>query len=163
MNYAMEAISTNKKTFQLQENGQLIGELLYESLFFRNAEIKLSDAECYVIKPQGVFETTFSLSKNATDIATFGMNWRGHIEFVMADGQEFVLKGKGFFHNKYILENKAGEVLMFFKPEFVWRKFRYNYCIYFDKIPLKNHLVLFAVYATNYIISTASSASSGMG
>ncbi len=159
----MEAISTNKKTFQLVENGQLIGELLYESLFFRNAEIKLSDTECYEIKPQSVFKTSFSVSKKGEDIADFNMNWRGHIEFIMQDGQEYVLKGKGFFHNKYILENKAGEIVMVFKPEFVWRKFRYNYFIHFDNKPLENYFVLLAVYATNFIISNASTASAGMG
>lgn len=159
----MEAISTNKKTFQLQENGQLLGELLYESLFFRNAEIRLTNSENYEIKPKGIFKTSICLTKNTIDIASFKMNWRGQIEFVFQDGQEFVLKGKGFFHNKYTLENTAGEKLMEFKPQFVWRKFRYNYIIYLEDKPVDNYFVLLVVYATNYIIATASSASSGMG
>lgn len=159
----MEAISNNNKTFQLQENGQLLGELLYESLFFRNAEIKLSNSECYEIKPQGIFKTAISITKNAKDIASFKMNWRGQIEFLFQDGQEYILKGKGFFHNKYTLENKNGEKLMEFKPQFVWKKFRYNYSIHLDNKPIDDYFVLLVVYATNYIIATASSASSGMG
>ncbi len=159
----MEAISTDKKTFQLLENGKLLGELLYENLFFRKAEIKLPQEDSYEIKPGGIFKTSFSVSKNTTNIASFKMNWRGHVEIILQDGQEFILKGKGFFHNKYTLENKAGEVLMEFKPEFVWRKFRYNFNIHFDNKPLDNSIVLLGIYAINYIIASASAASSGMG
>lgn len=39
----MEAKSTDKKTFHLTENGQLLGELIYKSLFSHKAEIKLTN------------------------------------------------------------------------------------------------------------------------
>lgn len=159
----MEALAINTKNFQLVEKGQLLGELFYENLFSEKATIKLPNAENYLIKPRSIFKTTIDITKNETEIGSFKMNWRGQIEFVFQDGQEFILKGKGFFHNKYTLENKNGEKLMEFKPQFVWRKFRYNYSIHLDNKPIDDYFVLLVVYATNYIIATASSASSGMG
>ena len=158
----MEAISTNKKTYQLLENGQRLGELLYENLFLLKAEIQLPDAESYEIKPQGVFKTSISILKNGIELANFKMNWRGQIEFVFNDGQEFILKGKGFFHNKYTLENKEGKKIIEIIPDFIWRKFRYNYNVSYNE-PLDNFLVLVVIYAINYVIATSSSASSGMG
>lgn len=47
----MEANSTDKKTFQLTENGQALGELGYKNLFSLKAEIKLPNAEYYEIAP----------------------------------------------------------------------------------------------------------------
>ena len=91
----MEAKSTDKRTFQLTENGQQLGELIYENLFSLKAEIKLTNAELYEIKPVGVFGTSITVTKNGTEIANLKMNWRGQIVFTFQDGQEFVLKAKG--------------------------------------------------------------------
>lgn len=102
----MEVKSTDTKTLQLTENGQQLGELIYENLFSLKAEIKLTNSDLYEVYPVGVFGTSITVTKNGTEIANLKMNWRGQIVFSFQDGQEFVLKAKGiFFHNKYILEN----------------------------------------------------------
>lgn len=59
----MEAKSTDNKTFQLTQNGQLLGELIYESLFSYKAEIKLADAGQYNVKPTGIFATSIAVTK----------------------------------------------------------------------------------------------------
>lgn len=46
----MEAKSSDRKSFQLTDNDQPLGELVYQNLFFLNAEIKLPDSQCY--KPE---------------------------------------------------------------------------------------------------------------
>ena len=157
----MEAKSTDKKTFQLSENGQLLGELIYESLFSHKAEIKLTK-DLYDIKPIGVFGTSIAVTKNGAEIANLKMNWRGQIVFSFQDGQEFVLKAKGTFNNKYIIENKDEEKLIQFDPKFNWSKFDYNYDITYDKKPQNILLVLLGVYASNYFIACMSGAISGM-
>jgi hypothetical protein len=110
----MEAKSTDRKTLQLTENGQQLGELIYENLLsFLKAEIKLTNSDLYEVYPVGIFGTSITVTKNGTEIANLKMNWRGQIVFSFQDGQEFVLKAKGiFFHNKYILENKDEEKLI---------------------------------------------------
>lgn len=52
----MEAKSTDRKRLQLTENGKQLGELIYESLFVLEAEIRLAIGDEYKIKPVGIFE-----------------------------------------------------------------------------------------------------------
>jgi len=159
----MEAKSTDKRTLQLTENGQQLGELIYENLFSLKAEIKLTNSDLYEVKPVGIFGTSITVTKNGTEIANLKMNWRGQNVFSFQDGQEFVLKAKGmFFHNKYIIENKDEEKLLQFDPKFNWSKFDYNYDITYDKKPQDILLVLLGVYASNYFIASMSGAMSGM-
>ena len=160
----MEAKSIDRKTLQLTENGHPLGELIYENLFsFLKAEIKLTNADLYEINPAGIFGTSITVTKNGTEIANLKMNWRGQIVFSFQDGQEFVLKAEGIFHNKYILENKDQEKLIQFDPKFNWSKFDYNYDIVYDKKPQDILLVLLGVYASNYFIASVSGAISGTG
>jgi len=158
----MEAISTDRKTFQLIDNGQQLGQLIYENLFLLKAEIKLTNGELYEIKTVGIFGTSITVTKNGTEIANLKMNWRGQIVFSFHDGQEFVLKAKGIFYNKYIIENREEEKLIQFDPKFNWSKFDYNYDITYDKKPQDILFVLLGVYASNYFIAVMSGANSGI-
>lgn len=159
----MEATSTNKKTFQLALNGQQPGELIYEHLFHLKAQIKLANSERYEVKPVGFFSTGITVTKNGAEVASLKMNWRGQIVLSFEDGQEYVLKGKGLLHDKYVLENKEGEKLIQFNPEFNWSKFSYSYHITYDKEPQDILLVLLGVYAANYSIASMSGALAGIG
>ena len=154
----MEAKSIDKKTLQLTENGQELGVLIYENLFSLHAEIRLTNSDCYKINPIGVFGTSIIVTQNETEIANLKMNWRGDIVFIFQDGQEFVLKAKGTFYNKYVIENKDQEKLIQFDPKFNWSKFEYNYSITYDKQPESTLFVLLGVYASNYFIASISGA-----
>lgn len=158
----MEAKSTDYKTFQLLENGQLLGELIYENLFFLSAEIKLDNSEIYELKPVGFFGTSIAVKKGEAEIATLQMNWRGQIVFAFFDGQEFVLKATGVFSSKFIIENKENEKLIEFDPKFNWSKFQYNYGISYEKRPQDILIVLLGIYASNYFISSMSGAGAGL-
>ena len=158
----MEANSIDKKTFQLVENGKPLGELIYENIFFSKAEIRFEDSEIYQINPVGFFKTSSIVSKNGKEIANLKMNWRGQIVISFLEGEEFVLKGKGIFHDKYTIENNDKKKLIQFDPKFNWKKFRYNYSITFNKNPQDILLTLLGVYASNYIISSMSGVGSGI-
>lgn len=157
----MEAKSTDKKTFQLAENGQKLGELHYESLFSHRAQIKLTNADTYDIKPVGVFGTSITVTKNGAEIANLKMNWRGQIVFAFQDGQEFVFKAKGAFLNKYTIDNKDGENIILLDPKFDWSKFNYSYNISYDKKPQDILFILLSVYASNYFIASISGVIAG--
>ncbi len=162
----MEAKSTDKKTFQLTENGQQLGELIYENLFHLKAEVKLPDAEYYKIAPVGFFGTSLCVTKNGTEIARLVMNWRGQIVISYQDGQEYVLKLNTFFYGKYIIENKDQEKLIQLDSKFNWREFHYNYDISYNITDASKSkdilLVLLAVYAANYFVACMSGANAGM-
>jgi hypothetical protein len=162
----MEARSTDKKTFQLTENGQLLGELIYENLFFFKAVIKLSNSEFYKIEPAGFFGTSLTVKKNEDEIAKLVMNWRGQIVISYIDGREFVLKLHSFFSGKYIIENQNQENLIQLEAKFNWREFQYNYDISYnitnDGKSKDTLLLLLGVYAANYFIACMSGANAGM-
>ena len=162
----MEANSTDKKTFQLTEDGKQLGELIYENLFFLKAEIKLQNSELYELAPVGFFGTSIAVTKNGNKIASLVMTWGGQIVITFQDGREFVIKLNGLFHNKYTIENKDGEKLIQLEPKFNWRAFHYNYNITYsienDNRPADNLLILLGVYAANYFVATISGANAGM-
>lgn len=154
----MKIECTDKRTFQLTDNGQSVGQLTYKSLFSYNAEITLTNSDRYQIKPVGFFGTSIAVTKNETEIANLKMNWKGQIVMTFQDGQEFVFKAKGAFLDKYFIENKEEEKLIQFDPHFNWSKFTYNYDISYDKKPEDILFVLLGVYAANYFIAVMSGA-----
>lgn len=154
----MEVKYTDKKTFQLTENEQQLGQLTYKNLFSYNAEITLTNSESYKIKPADFFGTSIAVTKEETEVATLKINWKGHIVITFLNEREFVLKAKGTFHNKYVIENKDGEKIIQFNPKFNWNKFDYNYEISYDKKPQDILFVLLGVYASNYYIAVISGA-----
>lgn len=158
----MEAKLINKKTLQLTENGQQVGELIYENLFRLKAKMKLENSDLYEIKPVGIFGTSITVTKNGTETVNLKMNWRGQIVFSFHDGREYVLKGKGLLHEKYILENSDQEKLIQFDPKFNWSKFDYSYSISYEKKPQDILLILLGVYASNYFIASMSGAFAGI-
>ncbi|MDF2193450.1 hypothetical protein [Paraflavitalea sp. CAU 1676] len=158
----MEAKSTDRKHFQLIDNGTILGELAYSSLLSFKAEIKLANSTVYSLKPHGFFETSITVSTNGTDIAHLKMNWYGHIVIAFEDGQEFLFKAKGIFQQKFIIENKDGQKIIHIAPHFNWSKFNYNYEITFDNTAQDTLLILLAIYASNYYIDSMTGSVAGM-
>ena len=154
----MKVECTDKKTFRLTDQSHLLGELFYKNFFSYKAEISLTNSERYEIKPLGFFGTSITVTKNETEIANLKMNWKGQIVMTFQDGQEFVFKAKGVFHNKYVIENKEEEELILYDPKFNWSQFNYNYEISYDKKPQDILLILLGVYASNYYIAVVSGA-----
>ena len=150
----METKSINNKTIQLTENGKLIGELIYETIFLSKAQIKFPNSDSYQINPIGIFRSTTVVTKNEIVIANLKMNWRGQILFSFKDGQEYILKGIGPFYSKYNIESKDHQKLIELEPKFNWKKMAYNYTITYPKKPDDILLILLAVYACNYTISS---------
>jgi hypothetical protein len=107
----MKIECTDKRTFQLTDNGQSVGQLTYKSLFSYNAEITLPNSDHYQIKPVGFFGTSITVTKNETEIANLKMNWKGQIVMTFQNSHEFVFKAKGAFLDKYFIENKEEEKL----------------------------------------------------
>ncbi len=158
----MEIQSTDRKTYQLMEDGYQLGELIYENLFFLTADIKLANSELYEVKPAGFFGTSIVVTKDGAEIANLKMNWRGHVEYTFQDGQEFVLKPTSMFSYKFTFGKKDEEKLIQFDSKFKWSNFHYTYDITYDKKPQDILFVLLGIYAANYYLATMSGATAGM-
>jgi len=154
----MKIQCTDKKTFELTDSSEKLGQLTYDGLFSFKANASVGN-DNYEIKPEGVFSTTISVTKkNGTEVASMKMNWKGHIIISFQNGQLFILKATGTFLNKYVIEDKDQQKLMLLNPDFNWAKFNYNYSISYDNKPQDILLVLLATYAANYFIAAMSAA-----
>ncbi len=162
----MEAISIDRKSFQVTDNGVLLGEIIYENIQFITAEIKCTDSETYQIKPNGLFQSSISLTQNDVPIASLSLSWNGKIVITFQSGEEYVVLLNNIFSNKYILENKNKEKLMLLESKFNWRDFQYRYDITYNITdntkPHDTLLLLLAVYSVNFFIATLSGANAGM-
>jgi hypothetical protein len=160
----MEINSLDKKSFQLTENGEQLGELIYENMLYFKAKIKLQNLELYELAPVGFFGTSIAVTKNGVKVASLVMNWSGQIIITFQDGEDYVIQLNGLFNNKFILENKYQEKLIQLEPKFNWREFHYNFNITYainTNKPQDYLLLLLSVYAANYFIATISGANAG--
>ena len=146
---------TDKKTFELTDGSEKLGQVTYDGLFSFKANA-LTGTDHYEIIPKGVFSTTISVTRNGVQVASLAMNWKGQIIISMQNEQEYMLKAAGTFSSKYVLEDKDQQKLMVLDPDFNWAKFSYNYNISYDNKPQDVLLVLLATYAANYYIAVMS-------
>lgn len=146
---------TDKKTFELSDGSQKLGQLTYDGIFSLKARATVGE-EHYQIIPKGIFNTTISVIQKDMEVARLQMNWKGHITFSFPKGEEFILKTTGTFRNKYVLEDQHQQKLMLLDPDFNWAKFSYNYSITYDHKPQNALLVLLAAYAANYYMAAVS-------
>lgn len=161
----MEVTSQDKKSFQLTEHTQLLGELIYEHMFYVNAQIRLSDSEIYQIAIVGVFGTSIIVIHEGKEVARLVLTWKGQIVITWENGEEFILKMTGLFNSKYILENSNQEKLLVLEPNFSWLQSHFQYQISYDSSNREKSdilLVLISLYAANYFVATLSGANSGM-
>ncbi|MFZ1789967.1 MAG: hypothetical protein WAT92_16740 [Saprospiraceae bacterium] len=161
----MTANSIDKKTFQVSDNDQFLGELIYENLFYQKAQIKMANSTMYQIKPVGIFQTSIAINQNEAEVAQLVMNWSGEIVISFTDHRAYVMKMNQFYFGKYILENKSQEKILQIEPQFDWRSFHnqkdINYHITENDHAKDPLLLLLCVYATNFFISSASGANAG--
>jgi hypothetical protein len=162
----MKAHSIDRKTFELTDNNEVLGELIYDNSFFQNAQIRLKDTDLFKIRPAGFFQTSISVTQNGNEIANLVMNWRGEIVISYPDDREYVLKLNKFFFGKYFIENSNKEVIIQLDPRFNWREFHYNYDISYNLTEAQNSkdplLLLLGVYAANYFVACMSGANAGI-
>lgn len=151
----MEIKCIDHKTFELTDNSENVGHLIYDGLLSYKANAIVGN-EHYKITPIGIFSTTIYITKDGTELAKMQMNWKGHITISFQNGKEFILKATGTFLNKYVLEDKDQQRLMSLDPDINWAKLNYDYSISYDNKPQDILLVLLATYSANYYVAAMS-------
>lgn len=151
----MKIQCTDGKTFELINGSGKTGELLYNGHFSFGARVNIG-SEKYDIKPAGIFSTTIAVLKNEVEEASMKMTWKGQIVISFRNGEEFVLKAKGAFLNKYVIEDITGKEILLLSPSFNWARLNYAYTLSFEVEPKDALLVLLSVYSANYFIAAMS-------
>ncbi|RYD57457.1 MAG: hypothetical protein EOP56_09130 [Sphingobacteriales bacterium] len=148
---------TDRKTFELTDGDEKLGMLIYDGLFSLKAHATIGN-DSYEIKSSGLFSTSMVVIKEENEMAKMKMNWKGQIIISYKDERTYILKPAGMFMNKYVIEDSNEQKLMLLTPDFNWSKFTYNYNISYEQRPQDTLLVLLAVYAANYYITSMSAA-----
>jgi hypothetical protein len=153
----MRVECTDKKTFELLDGLEKLGQIAYDSLFSFKAKA-VAGSEDYEINSTGFFSTMMSVTKNGVEVANMQMNWKGQVILSFKNGQEYILKPTGMFLNKYMLEDKYQQKIILLDPDFNWSQFTYSYNISYDNKPKDILLILLATYAANYMAMMSSGA-----
>lgn len=147
----MKAVCLDKKTFRLTENGELLGTLSYLKWHSYDADIEIS-GEQYTLRSKSLFSSQIIITKNETEIGFLKMHYDGTVSFAIENDSHFKLKIKGWFFNKYVIEDAQNVSVLMIDPKFSWKDFVYN----FDLIPANetNPLVaLLGIYSAGYYIA----------
>lgn len=151
----MKIQCTDRKTFELKDESEKLGQISYEGLFTFKAQALVGD-DHYEITPIGFFSTTIAVTHRGREIATMAMSWKGYIVISFRNGEEYRLKATGPFLNKYVLEDKHHQKLMLLDPDFEWAKFSYKFSISYEDKPEDILLVLLATYAAIFFMAGSS-------
>lgn len=153
----MKAICINQQTFQLTDNEQLLGTIVYKGLFSYDAELVVTNTvDRYVIKSRNLFGTNLVVTKNETEIANLRMNLKGQIIISMSNGEEFLFKETSLLQHKFVIENQQEQRIVQYEPGMNWSKLNYNYTIAHNLKSQDTLFLLLGIYASNYFIAAMS-------
>lgn len=142
----------DRKTFELMDESEKLGQINYDGVFSFKAEAMVGN-DHYKITPLGFFSTTISVNHRGKEVATMAMSWKGYIVISYRHGEEYRLKATGPSLNKYVLEDQNRQKLMLLDADFMWAKFSYNFSISYDNKPDDLLLVLLATYAAIFFMA----------
>ncbi|SKB77866.1 hypothetical protein [Dyadobacter psychrophilus] len=152
--------SNDSLSFDVTNNGTLIGQLLYKSWFKFDAVLKTVNDKTYQIEPKGFWGTTIELKDCGKLLLKFEMNWNGDIVIQTSFSdfeKEYLFTHRGIFRESYVLTDPEGTELLFMKPHLKWRLMNYEYQIttseIFETFPYKELLLLNSVHCANYYMS----------
>jgi hypothetical protein len=156
----MNIICNHSKKFSLVDSNEVLGELVYKSIFSYQAEIHIGE-HTYKIKTSGIFLTTIEVFEENNVVAELNMNWKGHIVFKNNSSKtpvNYLFTNKGFWNTRYVIQKENQEEIVVIRPSFNWKKMNYNYAVEVDKTESNPFVILMAAYCANYYIATMSGA-----
>ena len=154
------AKSNNSLSFDVTEDEQLIGKLIYKNWFKFNADIEMTNGSNYQVEPKGFWGTTIELKDKEKVLLKFKMNWNGAIviqTFFNGFEKSYAFKHRGFLKDSFLLTDQEGTELLVMKPHIKWFKMNYEYEVNangsFEILPQKEILLMIAVHCANYYMS----------
>jgi hypothetical protein len=124
------ADSIDRRTIVLREGEREAGTLEYKGWFSQKAAISIGQAVSYDVIRHGFFMQSITIGKGIdVYMAVRLAKWHPMQFTITRQGIEYRmrLKRKKLFGLDYVLVDDNSEELMLIKPDFQWRKLRYNY------------------------------------
>ena len=158
---AMELHSPDKRTYQLLgEQGQELGRLEYPKWYSMTADILLPEG-VYQVRSEGTWGVSIGVRFNEVLIWKMKMAWNGDVLFQREGDpdQSMLLKSRGFWRERYVITDQAGEERAQLKPSMNWRSMRMKFDLDHPAEPPAEPLhILMAVYAVNYLSAMSAGA-----
>ena len=133
------------------ENGTLLGEIVYPKWYSVTPEIKLNN-NVYKVERKSVWKLDIEVSENNKALLIFTMNWKGEIEVDdLLNLKKYTLCKEKWYGNTYQLKNSYQEQLLILEPEVNFKSFMFGYKIKALKEEGSSLLeILSMVYALHY-------------
>lgn len=153
-----QAKSKNSLYFEVLNEENIIGKLIYKNWFKFNAEIEISNST-YQVEPKGFWGTTVEMKDDKKVLLKFTMNWDGNIlvQTYFDDEKSYIFKHQGFFKESFVLTDEKGTELLVMKPKFKWNSLNYEYqittSVLLETLNEKNIMLLNSLHCANYYMA----------
>ncbi|MCF0072833.1 hypothetical protein LZD49_20300 [Dyadobacter sp. CY261] len=154
-----QAKSTSSLSFDLTQNGGLIGKLSYKSWFTFHALVEMANHPTYQLEPKGFWGTTIELKEADNRLLTFTMNWDGDIvlqTYFNRQEKGYLFKHRGIFKESFVLIDQDSNELLVMKPELKWKNLTYDYQLTtadrFESLARKELFLLTCLHCANYYV-----------
>lgn len=155
----IKAISIDRNTYEISNDGELVGILIYDSPLKTKATIRLPGYEAYVIEANSGLGTTIHVKGEEGEVAELKLTWAGQISIKFHDLVEYSVKARGFMSNYFTILDKDKLEVIRLNPKFDWKTFKYNFEIV-DNTGVNNPLLLLiSLYTCYYMMAMMSNGS----
>lgn len=160
----MKAESIGLRKYALfDDNGAKIATLDYEGWLTYQATAELENGKKIKFDSQGFWGQTIEVKKDDRYLATIKMDWLGNVKIFQGKSTEpiFILKYRGFWQPKIVLQDSKKNKVAEFVGRFKWSKFTYEYEIVplvkdaFDDVSSLVITYFAAMYLFRFINSSA--------
>jgi len=111
--------------FKIINNNHELLELKYKNWFSSKAKTKLNNTEIE-IKPKNLWNTSFDIYHNGIDVGDITFNWKTNAIITIND-DKYLFKAIGLWNLKFELVNENEDRIFLIKPNYKWKKMKYDY------------------------------------
>lgn len=140
----MKVENIGKRSFQLTQNGQILGRLSFDNIFWSKAHITLNNGYQYKLKSNGFNKYRLIQVHNDTELAMYKVSLL-KTTVTFHDGFIWTFKPKGIFSSIYYLSNEDKSVEV--TSESKWFKMFHRFHINLKNSPQDPLLILLAVFS----------------
>lgn len=135
---------TEKRNYQLVQNGQVLGKLSFGNIFWTKANIELNNGYKYSLKSNGFNKFRLIQDHNEMELAVYKISLL-KTTITFKDGPIWTFKPKGIFSSIYYLINEDQSLAV--TSESKWFKMFHRFHINLKNTPQDSLLILLAIFS----------------
>jgi hypothetical protein len=134
--YLIHAVS-GRRNFEVQDaEGRSWASLRYTGWLWTQAEGQ-ADGHALEIVPKSIWQTRFDILLDGADVGDIIFNWKTQMIIRLNDFQgmerHYLLRRKGFFNQRFVLEDDIKNPILYLKPKLRWKILHYDYPVFMQE------------------------------